>query len=147
MSAQAIERAAKEPFAVKVRRFVLFLVAVCIIYFFIWVPWHTNRASFLIFCGFGAIQVAATYVNEFNPYIPPLFMSSLVRVFVSLLAIAGLVFELVVGFGAKPWWEALLLPIPPFAIASIWFKSRNPAPPFFTGILALVVALLLMLFT
>ncbi len=138
----------KEPLAVSVRRFVLFLIKLCILYFFIWVPWRTNRASFLLFFGSGMIQVAATYAQEWNPaVIPPLFMNSFMRLFVSLLAIAAFVVELVVGFGTKPWWEALLLPIPPFLIASVWYKGRNPAPPFFTGAIALVVALLLKILT
>ncbi len=145
MNTQATEQAAK---AVKVRQFALFVVEVCILYFLIWVPWRTSRASFLVFFGFGMIQVAATYANEFNPGVtPPLFMAVLMRVFVGLLAISGLVVELVIGFGAKPWWEALLLPAPPFVIASVWFKSRNPAPPFFAGIFGLMMALLLKLFT
>jgi hypothetical protein len=90
------------------------------------------------------IQVAATYAQEWNPAVtPPLFMNSLVRLFVGLLALALFVLELVVGFGAKPWWEALLLPVPPFMIASVWYKSRNPALPFFSGTIALVLALVL----
>jgi len=89
------------------------------------------------------VQLAATYTSEENPVDkPPLFMGNLPMVFIGLLALAGFVVELVVGFKAKPWWEALLLPIPPFAFASVWYKRHNPAPPFFTGIFALLLALL-----
>jgi hypothetical protein len=148
MSTDSNSVLAKEPFAVRVRRLILLLVEICILYFFIWVPWRASRASFLLFLGFGMVQVAATYTNEWNPaVVPPLFMNRAVRVVVSLLGIAGFVVELVVGFGAKPWWEALLLPVPPFALASVWFKSRNPAPPFFAGAVALLLALLLKLLT
>ena len=136
----------KEPFAVSLRRLALFIVELLILYFFIWLPWRPSRASFLLFFGAGMIQVAATYALEWNPaVIPPLFMNSLVRVFVGLLAITTFVIELVVGFGNKPWWEALLLPLPPLVIASVWYKSRNPAPPFFTGIIALLLAYLVTL--
>jgi hypothetical protein len=144
MSIDANEAPQKEPLAVSIRRFVLFLVELCILYFFIWVPWRTNRASFLLFFGSGMIQVAAIYAQEWNPGVtPPLFMNGLVRLFVGLLAVALFVFELVIGFGAKPWWEALLLPIPPFIIASVWYKSRNPSWPFISGTIALLLALLL----
>jgi hypothetical protein len=146
MSTQAIENPAKEPFAVTVRKFVLLLLALGCLYLFVWLPWRPSRASFLVFLGFGMIQLAATYVSQFNPVdIPPLFMNSLVRVFVMLLAVAGLVVELILGFGGKPWWEALLLPLPPFLFASVFYRVHNPAPSFFTGVIALVVALLLRL--
>jgi len=148
MGTHPSEQATKQPFAVTVRRFVLLLLALGLLYLLVWVPWRPSRATFLIFFGFGMIQLAATYVNEFNPAdIPPLFMRSFVRVFVGLLAIAGLVVELVVGFRAKPWWEAVLLPLPPFAFASVFYRIHNPAPSFFTGVIALVMALLLKLFT
>jgi len=148
MSTDANEALQKEPLAVSIRRFVLFLVELCILYVFIWVPWRINRASFLLFFGSGMIQVAATYAQESNPAVtPPLFMNALVRLFVGLLAVALFVFELVVGFGTKPWWEALLLPIPPFVIASVWYKGRNPILPFFSGVIALVLALLLKVLT
>jgi len=148
MSGHASEQAVKQPFDVTVRKGVLLFLALACLYWFVWVPWRPSRVSFLVFFGFGMIQLAATYVNEFNPAdIPPLFMSSLVRLFIRLLAVAGLVIELALGFGAKPWWEALLLPIPPFAFASVLYRIHNPAPSFFTGVMALVMALLLKLFT
>jgi hypothetical protein len=132
----------KQPFAVSVRRFILFLAELCILYFFIWIPWRPNRVLFLLFFGVGMIQIAATYAQENNPHKPALFMGNIMILLVSILAVAGFIGELVIGFRAKPWWEALLLPIPPFMIASVWFRSRNPAPPFFIGILALFLALL-----
>jgi hypothetical protein len=146
MRTQAIENPAKEPFAVTIRKFVLWLLAFGCLYLFVWVPWRPSRASFLAFFGFGMIQLAGTYVSESNPVdIPPLFMSSLVSLFVMLLAVAGFVVELILGFGAKPWWEALLLPLPPFLFASVFYRVHNPAPPLFTGIFALGVALMLRL--
>jgi hypothetical protein len=147
-STHASEQAVKEPFDVTVRKGVLLFLAFACLYWFVWIPWRPSRASFLIFFGFGMIQLAATYVSEFNPGdIPPLFMSSFVSLFLMLLAIAGLVVELVLGFRAKPWWEALLLPLAPFAFASVMYRVRNPAPSFFTGVIALVMAVLLKLFT
>ena len=134
----------KEPPAVRMRRFVLFLVEMSILYFLIWLPWRTSRASFLLFFGFGMIQVSATYISESKS---TTWGDTLLSLFVMLLAVGGFIAELVVGFRGKPWWEALLLPVPPFALASVWFKSRNPAPPFFSGVPFLVLALLLKLFT
>lgn len=134
----------KEPPAVRARRFVLFLVEIAMLYFLIWLPWRTSRASFLLFFGFGMIQVSATYISESKS---TTWRDTLLSLFVMLLAIGGLIAEIMVGWHAKPWWEALLLPIPPFALASVWFKSRNPAPPFFAGIPFLALALLLKILT
>jgi len=40
------------------------LLMICIAYFFIWVPWRGNRVDFLLFIGFGMIQVAGFYVQD-----------------------------------------------------------------------------------
>jgi len=41
-------------------------------YFFIWVPWRGSRVDFLLFIGFGMIQVAGFYVQDLadNPMAP-----------------------------------------------------------------------------
>ena len=141
--------AVPEPFAMTVRKFIVLLVVLCLGYFLIWLPWRNSRTDFLLFFGCGMIQLAATYTHDLRKdpanYVlgPILFLNPFMYLFVSALAFVGLIFELTVGFNAKPWWEALLLPIPPFAFASVWYKRHNPVLPFFTGIIALVVALLL----
>lgn len=96
-------------------------------------------------------QLAALYTHDLrNSGMawdgPVFFMNPLVSAFVTLLGLGGFVAELVVGFGSKPWWEALLLPIPPFMFASVWYKRHNPVFPSFTGAFALVLALLLKVF-
>jgi hypothetical protein len=134
---------AKEPSAVKIRRFILLLVEMAVLYFFIYLPWRTIQANFLFFFGFGMIQVSATYISESKS---TTWGDTLLSLFVMTLAIGGFIAEIVVGWHSKPWWEALLLPIPPFALASVWFKSHNPAPPFFAALPFLLLALLLKIF-
>jgi len=64
---------------VTVRRLVLLLLALGCVYLFVWVPWRPNRVSFLVFIGFGMIQLAGTYISEADrgtPHFgdhPPLF--------------------------------------------------------------------------
>ena len=89
------------------------------------------------------VQVSATYISETKSVT---LGDSLLSLFVMLLAIGGLIAELYVGWHSKPWWQALLLPVPPFCLASVWFKSRNPAPPFFAALPFLLLALLLRIF-
>ncbi len=133
----------KEPPAVNVWRFILFLVEIAVLHFFIWLPWRTSRPSFLLFFGVGMVQVSATYISETKDVT---LGDSLLSLFVMLLAIGGLIAELYVGWHSKPWWQALLLPMPPFFLATVWFKSRNPAPPFFAALPFLLLALLLKIF-
>ena len=126
-----------------VRQFILFLVEIAALYFFIWLPWHTSRPSFLFFFGVGMIQVSATYISE---AISVTIGDTLLSLFVMLVAFGGLIAELYIGWHSKPWWQALLLPVPPFFLATVWFKSRNPAPPFFAALPFLLLALLLKIF-
>lgn len=91
-------------------------------YFFIWVPWRSSRANFLLFLGFGMIQIAGVYTQDLHDSVmawdaPPLFMNPFMFLFVSGLALLGFATELIVGARSKAWWEALLLPIPPFVLA------------------------------
>jgi len=89
-------------------------------------------------------RVAGIYCQENGPSrspdIPPLFMNRIVCVLVMILGLLGLISEFVIGFRSKSWWEALLLPVPPFIVTGIWFVRHNPARPFFVGIAALVAA-------
>jgi len=140
----------KDSFAVFVRRSYQNLLMICMAYFFIWVPWRGSRVDLLLFIGFGMIQVAGFYVQDLadNP-MPPitgplLFLNPFMSFFVLGLGLLGFVVELIVGFVSKPWWEALLLPIPPYIFTLLFaFPRRNPAPPFFAGVLALLLALML----
>lgn len=99
------------------------------------------------------MQLAATYAQDLPKNSraaidgPVLFLNPFVIVFVSLLGLVGFIIELKIGFGVKPWWEAPLLPIPPFAMASVWYRQHNPAPPFFTGLFALLLAIALKFLT
>lgn len=128
------------------RRLVVFLVGLGALYLFAWVPWREHEAIFLLFVGAGMIQLSATYAQESNPaVIPPAFMGVFVRLFVAVVAVALLIAELAIGFEFKSWWEAILLPLPTFAVSGIWYKSHNPAPPFFSGLIALILALLVAL--
>ena len=70
-------------------------------------------------------------------------MKPVVFLLVSGLALLGFATELAVGARSKAWWEALLLPIPPFVFASYSFRRTNPLPPFFAGFVALLIALAL----
>jgi hypothetical protein len=146
----AIRGLTKDSFAIFVWRTIQNLLMVCMAYFFIWIPWRGSRAHFLLFIGFGMVQVAGFYVQDLgdNPMAritgPLLFLNPLMAIFVNGLGLVGFVVELIVGFGAKPWWEALLLPIPPYIFTLLFvFPRRNPAPPFFAGIFALFLALML----
>jgi len=133
-------------FAARVRRgrYVLLLVVLGMTYLFIWLPWKVSPISFFIFLGFGLIQTAGIYCQDNGPSrapdVPPLFLNRIVCVLVMILGLLGLISEFVIGFRSKPWWEALLLPVPPFIVTGIWFVRHNPAPPFFVGIAALVAA-------
>jgi len=55
----------------------------------------------------------------------------------------GVVVELTIGFGSKPWWQALLLPIPPLLLAAYLFRRPSPVLPFFLGIAAVFLAIVL----
>lgn len=130
------------------RRAILFLLATSIVYFFIWIPWRTSRSNFLLFLGFGMIQIAAVYTQDLRGSAmawdaPPLFMNPFVSLFVSSLAVVGLGTELVVGGRSKALWVALLLPFPPLALATYVFPRTNPVRPFFVGIVLLMLALVL----
>ena len=138
----------KDSSAVSVRGFVLFLLVIGMAYFFIWAPWRSSRANFLLFLGFGMIQIAAVYSQDLHDSVmaldaPPLFMNPFMLLFVTGLALLGFAIELIIGARAKAWWEAVLLPIPPIVLASYCFRRTNPVPPFFVGLVALLVALTL----
>jgi hypothetical protein len=138
----------KDSVAVSVRRAILFLLAMSIAYFFIWVPWRSSPANFLLFLGFGMIQIAAVYTQDLRGSVmawdaPPLFMNPFMSLFVSGLALLGFATELIIGARSKAWWEALLLPIPPFVLASYTFPRTNPVRPFVVGVAVLLLALVL----
>ncbi len=144
----AHERLPKHSVAVSVRRAILFLLVMSIAYFFIWVPWRSSRANFLLFIGFGMIQIAAVYTQDLRGSVmvwdaPPLFMNPFMSLFVSGLALFGFATELIIGGRLKALWETLLLPIPPFILASYVFPRTNPVRPFFVGVAALILALVL----
>jgi hypothetical protein len=123
---ETMEDFPKDSGGVFLRRFVVFLLGLVLAYFFMWLPWRSSRADFLFFVGCGMIQLAAVYMAWDAP---PLFMNPFMSLCVSLLSLAGFVLELIVGFGAKPWWEALLLPIPPlmFAVPHLKFAESQSA--------------------
>jgi hypothetical protein len=143
--------------AIMVRQISMTLIGLFLTYLFLWLPWQTNRSHFLLFFGAGLIQLSVIYMEDvrddpmgFRFAEPkPLFLSAsllcvnnLVYLIVLALAIAGLVMELVVGFHGKPWWEAILLPVPPYLFGLlILFPRHNPAPPFIAGIAAFIIAL------
>jgi len=144
------ERFPKDSFAVFVRRSCQNLLMICMAYFFIWVPWRGSRVDLLLFIGFGMIQVAGFYMQDLadNPMAPItgplLFLNPFMSFVVLGLGLVGLVVELIVGFVSKPWWEALLLPIPPYIFTLLFaFPRRNPAPPFFAGVFALFLGVVL----
>jgi hypothetical protein len=149
---EEVEDFPKDSGGVFLRRFVVFLLGLVLAYCFMWLPWRSSRADFLFFIGCGMIQLAAVYTHDLRARVmawdaPSLFMNPFMYLFVSLLSLAGFVLELMVGFGTKPWWEALLLPIPPFMFAGLWYTRHNPVFPFFTGVFALVLAFLLKFLT
>jgi len=138
----------KDSVAVYVRRAILFLLVMSIAYFFIWVPWRSSPANFFLFYGFGMIQIGAVYTQDLRESVmafdaPPLFMNPFVSLIVTGLALLGFATELIIGGRSKAWWEAVLLPVPPFVLASYTFPRTNPVPPFFVGIAALLLALVL----
>jgi hypothetical protein len=142
MSADGTPALPKGTMPASIRRVVLFLVEIACWYGFVWVPWRVHPGIFLLFVGAGMIQTAATYTQEWNPAVtPPIFMSVIAKVIVGLFALGLLVTQIVVGFDMKPWWEALLLLVSPFLLSGLWYRNHNPAPPFFTGLAALVAAL------
>lgn len=147
----------KDSVAVSVRRAILFLLAMSVAYFFIWVPWRSSRANFLLFLGFGMIQIAAVYTQDLRESLKagdaqtlyvwllrsPLFMNPFMSLLVTALALLGFATELIIGGRSKAWWEALLLPLPPIVLASYTFPRTNPVRPFFVGVGALILALVL----
>jgi len=78
---EALAGAPRNSFAVSVRHGILFLFAISIAYFFIWIPWRNSRANILFFYGFGLIQIAAVYTQDLNDdprsvlAAPPLFLN------------------------------------------------------------------------
>jgi hypothetical protein len=138
----------KRSVAASVRRATLFLLAIALVYFFIWVPWRTSPSNFPLFLGFGMIQIAAIYTQVLRDGVmawdaPPLFLNSFMFLLVSGLALVGFVIGLLIGFKSKPWWEGLLLPIPPFVFATYLFRRPNPAPPLSVGLGTLLLSLIL----
>jgi hypothetical protein len=134
--------------AVFVRRASLFLLAIALAYFFVWVPWRSSRPNFLFFLGFGMVQIAAVYTQDLCGSAmawdaPPLILNPFMSLLVSCLALVGLAIELVIAYASKPWWEFLLLPIPPFIFATYLFRRSNPIPPFVAGVFTLLIALYL----
>jgi hypothetical protein len=145
---RTVEAGGGRSFAVSVRRTILFLLVMSIAYFFIWVPWRNSPANFLFFFGFGMIQIAAVYTQDLRDSVmaydsPPLFTNPFMLLFVSGLALLGFVIELKIGGKSKVWWEAALLTIPPVVFASYTFPRTDPVRPFFVGIAALLLAVVL----
>jgi hypothetical protein len=51
-----------------------------------------------------------------------------------------LIIEAAVGFALFGWWSGLFLWIPALIVVGVLVPSRNPAPPFFFGLVVAVAA-------
>ena len=69
-----------------------------------------------------------------------------VRLVVMCLAVISLIIEAAVGFALFGWWPGLFLWIPALIVVGVLVPSRNPAPPFFFGLVVAVAAGVSLLF-
>src|SRR5258708_17702367 len=109
----ARKRFSKGSVAASAWRTILFLSVISMAYFFIWVPWRSSRVKFLLFYGFGMIQIAAVYTQDLRESVmafdaPPLFMNPFMSLFVTGLALLRFATGLIIGGRSKNWLEALL---------------------------------------
>jgi len=106
--------------------------------------------QYLIFC-LGAGLVQGAYVRQPGPGgvsvgdAPPWFSSFAGRIIIPIIAIGLFIAEVILGFVLVAWWAGIFLWLPALLIASLFVPgsavaSRNPATPFFIGILIVIGA-------
>lgn len=133
-----------------VRRTLMFIVVVGIGIAGTWYPCHGSRSCSLLFYGCGMLQAAGVktpWHDEFDPSavleVPGLFQTRFMSFAVHLIGLVSFVVEIIAGFKHHAWPIALTLWIPPLISAGFIFPRRNPFPPFFVGLSALVVSWIL----
>ena len=101
--------------------------------------------KFLIFCfGAGLIQIAyakqpgAGGVSLIDA--PLWFSTTAGKIIIPLVAIGLFIAEVILGFVLIAWWAGVFLWLPALLVASMVVPSKNPATPFFLGILIVIGA-------
>lgn len=101
--------------------------------------------KYLIFCfGAGLIQVA--YAKQPGPGgvsvldAPLWFSTTTGKIIIPLVAIGLFIAEVILGFVLIAWWAGVFLWLPALLVASIVVPSKNPAVPFFLGIIIVIGA-------
>lgn len=108
--------------------------------------------QYIIFC-FGAGLVQGAYVRQpgaggVSVLDAPLWFSTTAgKIVVPIIAIGLLIAEVILGFALVAWWAGVFIWLPALLIASIFVPgsfvvSRNPAAPFFIGILIVIGAIM-----
>jgi len=109
---------------------------------------------YLIFC-IGAALLQAAFVKQPDAldirfgrvgHSPEAFANSGVRFAVMGLAIISLVIEAAVGLALFGWWPGLFVWMPALVVVGVLVPARNPAPPFFIGLVVAVGAGVSLLF-
>jgi hypothetical protein len=109
---------------------------------------------YLVFC-IGAALLQAAFVKQPDAldirlgrvgHSPEAFLNLGVRSLVMGLAIISLVIEVAVGLVLFGWWPGLFLWMPALVVMGVLVPSRNPAPPFFIGLVVAVAAGVSLLF-
>ncbi|MDD5626375.1 MAG: hypothetical protein PHG83_04430 [Patescibacteria group bacterium] len=106
--------------------------------------------QYLIFC-LGAGLVQGAYARQPGPggvstFDAPLwFFTPAGKIIIPIIAIGLFIAEVILGFVLVAWWAGVFLWLPALLIASIFVPgsaivSRNPAVPFFIGILIVIGA-------
>lgn len=106
--------------------------------------------QYLAFClGAGLVQNA--YVKQPGQQGPsawdaPMWFSEAgAQILIPIIAVGAFVAELVIGFMFFPWWVAILSPVVSLLVIGFMLPSRNPAPPFFIGMILLIGATIFLL--
>ncbi|MEK7652046.1 MAG: hypothetical protein AAB351_02460 [Patescibacteria group bacterium] len=106
--------------------------------------------QYLIFC-FGAGLIQGAFIRQPGPGgvsildAPLWFSSTAAKIIIPIIAIGLFIAEVILGFVFVAWWAGVFMWLPALLIASIFepgsfIVSRNPAVPFFIGILIIIGA-------
>lgn len=105
---------------------------------------------YLIFC-FGAGLVQGAYARQPGPGgvsvldAPVWFSTTAGKIIIPVIALGLFIAEVILGFVLVAWWAGVFMWLPALLIASIFVPgssvaSRNPAIPFFIGLLIIIGA-------
>lgn len=111
--------------------------------------------KYLIFC-LGAALIQGGFIRQpgaggVNPGdAPEWFSNPSGKIIIPLLAIISFIAEIILGFVLISWWAGLFLWLPALLIASIFIPGsklapKNPAIPFYIGIIIVVISVILFL--